>query len=265
MRIVIFLAILFTSCTLTVEQFYQEQSIPKKLEYGFIRNDIFPQYLPKEFIYSEFYRQIDTRMNWNLQNKDFRAKYPFFRVELLAFNHLPNNTFSWEERLLFADALDLIIFVVNHPLFLTEMQKEEFLDNRGQMTVSTETVVAHIRNSTLYFYLGKNTLDEGVVAQATVGGLHNTIWFRNDTDYQDWGLIILAEILLHEITHNLGYLHESNVPHGIQNPFLRVITGLSREDINQFIAHTPYHEDTFLIKVRQQTSFSRLNEKIINN
>ncbi|MGL4676085.1 MAG: hypothetical protein ACRCWI_00235 [Brevinema sp.] len=265
MRIWIFCAIFFSSCSLTLEQFYQEQLIPQKSESGFVRNDLFPYYMdvPIEFIGSEFCRYIGLRTNWNPQNNDFTNRYPLFKVELLAVNQLPGNEFSWQERVIFADALDLIVFAINHPLFLTEMRKEHFFDNQGKNKISAETVVAHIRNSLLYFYLGKNSLDKNVLAQATVGGLHNTIWFRNDTDYQNYTLLFLAEILIHEMTHNLGYLHASNVPHGIQSPFIRVVIGASQEEITQFISSTPYYEDILLTRVRQRISSTRADDRIM--
>lgn len=263
MKGIILMLVFLSSCSLNSQNFYQETNYPEKPAQGFNRFSLFPKYLsfflglfpPTSSSSSQMVESIKTRKNWNTANLHFKKAYSHFNVELVAVNNLPNNSFTWEERILFADALDIIVFAVNQPEFLQEMQKEElkkpFYNNERTKVISAEYVVKHIRSSAMYFYLGKSTLEKNVLAQATIGGFNHVIWFRNDVNYQqEYDVFSLAVVLFHELTHNLGYLHSSNVPYGIQQPFLRVINKVSIQKSQEFISLTPYYEDSFLTRVR---------------
>ncbi len=265
---VLMLVVLLNSCSSAI---YQTQDIPTKPTSGYDRIALFGEsYLSDSHIgYGTTplsSRYVDLRYSWIAQSSSFKSEFPFFDVNLIAVNQYSDeNSFSWEERLIFSDAVDLIVYVVNQPEFLSAMQTMEsiqpFYNNEGTEVISAEYVVNSIRSSKLYFYLSKDSLDWNVMAQATVSGYNNTIWFRNDTDYATEGVVEIAEVLLHEMTHNLGWLHESKVPCGVQLPFRQAVNEISDDVIKKFINVTPFYEDDFLYRVRESSSYATISSE----
>ena len=247
------------SCTLKDEFFYQNGIFPSRPTHGFDREDLFPNRLKSNMGASEnMCIMLRHRRDWNPSTIDFKSQYPSFNIELLSFNNLdPSKSFTWQERMMFADALELIVYAINHPLFEEKMGSMTFYDNDLTHIVPSAKIVKSIRNTKLTFIIAKEDLDKNVLAQATVGGFHHMIWFRSDTDYQQYSVLSLAVVLGHELTHNLGFLHASNVPYGIQDVILEVIKESSKQDVTIFKDNTPYYEDSFLQRVRDSSSRAR--------
>ena len=247
--------IYFTSCSLG-DNFYQNKSFPTRPPHGFDRGNLFPQRLePGVTLFGNMCAMLRTRKDWNPVNIDFKKTYPYFQIDLLSFiNFSVSGEFTWQERIMFADALELVIFVINHPLFEEKMKLKTFYNNDRTEQVSSVTIIKNLKKSIMTFSISKADLDENVLAQATVSGFQHTIWFRADVHYQQYNVISLAVILAHELTHNLGYLHTSNVPYGIQDPIMEVIKGASLQDVNLFKKNTPYYEEIFLKRIRKEAS-----------
>ena len=241
-----------TSCTLKDEYFYQNGVVPSRPAEGFDRNNLFPNRLNSNMDSSEnMCIMLRYRKDWNPSKIDFRKTYPAFKIELLAFNNLdPSKSFTWQERIMFADALELVVYAVNHPLFEEKVKATTFYDNDRTYIVPSTEIIKSIRSSELAFIIAKEDLNKNVLAQATVGGYHHMIWFRSDTDYQQYSVLSLAVVLGHELTHNLGFLHASDVPYGIQDIIAEIIKESLEQDITIFKDNTPYYEETFLKRVR---------------
>ena len=245
-----------TSCTLKDEYFYQNGVFPPRPTHGFDREDLFPNRLESNTGSSEnMCIMFRHRRDWNPSTIDFKKTYPSFNIELLAFNSFDSpKAFTWQERIMFADALELVVYAINHPLFEEKMGSKTFYDNDLSYIVPSAEIVKSIKNTKLMFIIAKEDLDKNVLAQATVGGYHHMIWFRSDTDYQQYSVLALAVILGHELTHNLGFLHASGVPYGIQDVILELIKESSKQDVTIFKDNTPYYEDSFLQRVRDDSS-----------
>ncbi|MGL4561448.1 MAG: hypothetical protein ACRCV0_04065, partial [Brevinema sp.] len=216
---------------------------------------------------SAFCTAISQRTNWQLTSENFRNTYPHFNIDLLVFNQYaaPNN-FAWQERLILNDALELVTMAVNSTIFENEMSKLQFTENDGTTPLSSQNVISSIRKAMFSIIISKNDLAPGVAAEATIGGISHTIWFRNDKDYSKHNVIELAVIIGHELTHNLGYKHSSGVPYGVHIPILLAVHKASQADLNKFIKNTPFMEDIFLTRVRSispQNQRSRESSRIL--
>lgn len=248
----IFYFLFATSCTLKDEFFYQNGVVPSRPAEGFDRNELFPNRLNSNMSSSDdMSKMFRARKDWNPSEIDFRSQYPAFNIELLAFNNFDSSkSFTWQERIMFADALELVVFAINHPLFEEKMESTTFYDNDLMYIVPSAKITQSLRSTVLTFIIAKEDLDKNVLAQATIGGFHHMIWFRSDTDYQQFSVTYLAVILGHELTHNLGFLHASNVPYGVQDIIFEVIKDASVQDAQLFKNNTPHYEDTFLQRIR---------------
>ncbi len=254
MRFLAFLfIILASSCTITAEDFYSSGDYDARPATGYNRLTLFENYLTYIDETYNFGEGIENREeNWLYTYPTFKEYYPEFDVELVAFNQLPDYSYTWQERIFFADAVDLIKAAVNSDIFMEEMKnaRTNFMDNDQTKSISGEEIANFIRSSKLHFFMSKDVLDSGVLAQATVGGYANTIWFEHDVDYTKESLKYTAMILLHEMMHNLGWLHASNVPCGVEEPFINTVKRMSEEDVSQYIKLTPYYEQDFLDRIR---------------
>ncbi|MGL4388690.1 MAG: hypothetical protein ACRCTJ_04795, partial [Brevinema sp.] len=269
---ILFLLLIFTSCSIDQSDILGEFTITRPYfgndHLGYDRNVLFPNYLSFSSFAnfnktiplstrntrakSYFCRLTEDRKNWNptsLQN--FRRTYPSFNIQLLVFNQfsVPNN-FTWQERIILGDALELAIMAINNPVFEEEMRKLTFTENDGRTPLSQNKVINSIKQAAFSVIFSKNTLPPSVAAEATIGGISHTIWFRNDKDYSKYNVIELAVILGHELTHNLGYKHSSGVPYGVHIPILLAIHRATEDQIRTFIRHTPSREEQFLSQVR---------------
>ena len=243
------------SCAINDAEFYQNGKAPSRPANGFDRNSLFPYRLePSYDLQGNMFEMFRARTDWNPSKMDFRSAYPSFQIELLVFNNLGSSkSFTWQERIMFADALELVVFAINHPLFEQKIKTKTFYNNDSVQQIPSEELVQKLQKTKLSFIIAKEILDKNVLAQATVGGFNHTIWFRSDIDYQQYSVIYLATILGHELTHNLGYLHSSNVPYGVQDIILEIITEASAQDAQNFKNNTPYYEDMFLQRVRDRS------------
>ena len=248
-----------TSCSLNDESFYQNGGVPSRPVKGFDRQSLFPsRLLTVSRASSSMSTMFIDRTDWNPSRLNFRSAYPSFNIELLAFNNFnsPKN-FTWEERIMFADALELVIFAINHPLFEKKMKSETFFNNDTTQQIPSMELVEKLRKTKLSFIIAKEDLADSVLAQATVGGFNHIIWFRSDINYQDYSVLYLATILGHELTHNLGYLHSSNVPYTVDGIIGDIIREASTQDAQLFEKNTPYYEDMFLKRVRESSPKTR--------
>ncbi len=244
-----------TSCTLNNENFYQSGVVPPRPINGFDRNSLFPKRLePSESLFGDMCTMFRARTDWTPSKIDFRSTYSSFQIELLTFNNFDSSkSFTWQERIMFADALELVVFAINHPLFEEKMESKTFYYNDTTHQIPSIELIQKLRKTVLSFIIAKEDLDENILAQATIGGFNHIIWFRSDVDYQQYSVLYLATILGHELTHNLGYLHSSNVPYAVDDIILEIITEASAQDAQIFKNSTPsYYEDMFLQRVRDR-------------
>ncbi|MGL4367972.1 MAG: hypothetical protein ACRCTQ_06835 [Brevinemataceae bacterium] len=260
-----FLLVLFsfflTSCSSNHNSIFQASDITLRPELGYDRSKLFKPYAQPELIEikapQEMCNRLNTRKDWNTPDMNFRQQYPQFNVELLVVNQYGGiKNFSWQERVLFADALDLLTFAINSPIFEEKMKNLKFFNNERTVEIQTKTVVDFVRNANFRFELSKKTLAKGVVAEATIEGPAHIIAFRDDVDYRTLSVGYIAMVLGHELMHNLGFLHTSNVPHGIQDPILYAISKAEPNQINSYLRVTPHFENAFLSRVRMARSDS---------
>ena len=249
-----------TSCSLNDESFYQNGGVPSRPVKGFDRRDLFQYRL--DSTRGAMCDMFRNRSDWSPSRMDFKKTYPSFNIELIVFNNFssPKN-FTWQERIMFADALELVVFAINNPLFDKKMESKTFFNNDSLQQVPSVEIVQKLRKTILSFIIAKEDLDESVLAQATVGGFNHIIWFRSDVDYQNdprYSVKYLAMILGHELTHNLGYLHSSNVPYVVDSIIGEIIKEATAQDAEIFKKNTPsYYEDMFLQRVRERSARTR--------
>lgn len=258
--------IFLSQCAITPSAFLSDDDAIARPYNGHNRNTLFSNYLSVRNSFSSarssakvatypFYETQKKRTEWLPKGKKFRTAYQKFQIDLLLVNQFSYpNSFTWLERIMIADAFDLVVMAINSPVFETEMKKLSFTQNDSDTALDPEDVIKDIQNSSFSVLISKNNLDDGVAAEATIGGISHTIWFRNDRDYANYNVVELAVIIAHELTHNLGYKHSSNVPYGIHRPVLEAIHKATQEDMNIFTANTPYFEEAFLQRVRIHSS-----------
>jgi len=269
MKKAIILVLFFNSCMATSEDLYKKINLPSKPDIGYNRINFFNPYISFRntdiYYYFGFKRtlieeKLLSRNIWVPKNHNFRFLYPKFNIELLVINQFEiPQSFTWKERLILSDALELLTFAINSDIFKQEMMKSDFFDNDHQKTISSESIINDIKEANFKIILGKNKLPSEVVAEASVGGYSHTIWFRDDIDYTKQSITYLAMVLGHELTHNMGYSHLSGVPYGVHIPILKAIAYASEKEVQEFINTTPYYEDDFLYQVRDIKTLPVIN------
>ncbi|MGL5253868.1 MAG: hypothetical protein ACRC9L_02420 [Brevinema sp.] len=247
------LLLLMSGCSFTMSENLDAVDVPERPEAGYQRKQYLNPYIsfwqnPLE----TFPIELNKRNPWVAQNPTgFTSLYPKFS---LGFNFFQNTgegkQFSFAERLFFADVFDMIRFVVNSPVFEQEMLNGVFFENDGMTPRSPKVILDEIKNINFSISLVKRPLDDNVLAEATVGGFSHIIWVRDDTDYTKGQVQEMALIILHEVTHNMGYFHSSGVNYGVHDPLREAIRLATPQQVANYIAVTPYYEDLMIRRVR---------------
>lgn len=248
------LSLLLASCTL-VEPFNNPKDIPSRPATGYKRSTYLDPYISTfDNDRERFYLLLTARKNtddWTAQKSNFPEAYPYFNIGFSYFqNTSPKASFNFGERLFFSDVFDLIRYAVNSDIFAREILSSTFFENDGVTPRSPQTILNEIRGISFATSLAKRSLGNGVLAEASVGGYLNIIWVRDDIDYTKENINEMAIILLHEITHNLGYLHPSDVNYGVHKPVRLAVQSATEAQVKNYISLTPYHESLMISNVR---------------
>lgn len=254
MKKIFFLSLLVASCTL-VEPFDNPKDIPSRPVTGYKRSTYLDPYISTfESGKEQFYLLLTARKvtdDWTVQKAGFTQAYPYFNIGFSYFqNTSPTSSFNFGERLFFSDVFDLIRYSVNSDIFAQEILRGTFYENDGVTPRSPQTILNEIRVISFATSLAKRSLGNGVLAEASVGGFLNIVWVRDDIDYTRENINDMAIILLHEITHNMGYLHPSDVNYGVHKPVRLAIQSATEVQVKNYISLTPYHENLMISNVR---------------
>ncbi|MGL5722388.1 MAG: hypothetical protein ACRCY4_08315 [Brevinema sp.] len=249
----LFCLLLISSCSLTSPESLEALDVPIRPESGYQRSLYLTPYISFwQNATEEFPTRLTRRGRWIAQNPTaFTSLSPNFSLGFNFFQNTGTKTrFSFAERLFFADVFDMIRFVVNSPVFEEQMLAGTFFENDGVTHRPAKTIVEEIKKINFSISLAKRTLDVNVLAEATVGGFSYIVWVRDDVDYSKEQIQVMALVILHEITHNLGYFHSSGVNFGVHDPLREAIRLATATQVTNYISVTPYYEDRVISKVR---------------
>ncbi len=136
-------------------------------------------------------------------------------------------------------SLDILRIIVNSSQFETAVLSMSFFDNPGTVPVASYTILTNLRQHKENIRYLKADYSNNIVA--TGGG--NTIRFNRTRDDLHFGAYLI-EVVLHELTHTMGYSHESLVPYPVGGLVNQLYRDLDAEGYFDYVI--PYYSFTAL-------------------